>query len=290
MKDLHVRDGLQLWLDASRVNDSRKAAGESELANGDATAAWFDGAIEGRRVEQPEQNAQPKLVKIGDSWVLRFDGEDDHLRLAKTGQKLDAATVFVVVAPHANPGDFRGFFAANANERRDYQSGMTLDLGPGPTFKFDQLNVEGIGFGGAHDLLDSSHDFGTLHIVEAIVDPATKQIELAIDGKSEGKRPFNATALSFDEITVGARFCNNGRGPQHMFGPFRGDIAELLVYDRVLTNDETKSVREYLNVQIRETGGRLAEGTQAVDIRRCGTGESRKPASDSDAATRVFSA
>lgn len=244
--DLQVRNGLQLWLDASRVNDSRKAAGESELANGEATAAWFDGATEGRRVEQPELNAQPKLVKIGNAWVVRFDGEDDHLRLAKTGQKLDAATVFVVVAPHANPGDFRGFFAANANERRDYQSGMTLDLGPGPTFKFDQLNVEGIGFGGAHDLLDSSHEFGTLHIVEATVDPATKQIELAIDGKSEGKRPFKATALSFDEITVGARFCNNGPGPQHMFGPFRGDIAELLVYDRVLINDETKFVREYL--------------------------------------------
>ncbi|MDA1231381.1 MAG: ThuA domain-containing protein, partial [Planctomycetota bacterium] len=36
---------------------------------------------------------------------------------------------------------------------------------------------------------------------------------------------------------------------QHMFGPFRGDIAELLVYDRVLTNDETKSVRDYLNTK-----------------------------------------
>ena len=79
----------------------------------------------------------------------------------------------------------------------------------------------------AKDLLDASHDFGTLHIVEATIDPATKQIVLAIDGKPEGKRPFKPTEMSFDEITVGARFCNNGTGPQHMFGPFRGDIAEL---------------------------------------------------------------
>ncbi|MDA1230850.1 MAG: hypothetical protein O2856_08755, partial [Planctomycetota bacterium] len=179
-EELQVRDGLQLWLDASRVNDARKAVGESELANGDAIAAWSDGAKNGRSVAQADEKSQAKLVKIGDAWVVRFDGEDDHLRMQKTGLQLDAATVFVVVTPHANPGDFRGFFAANDNERRDYQSGMTLDLGPGPTFKFDQLNVEGIGFGGANDLLDSSHDFGTLHTVEAIVDPATKQIELAI--------------------------------------------------------------------------------------------------------------
>ena len=247
-KNLQVQNGLQLWLDASRVNESRTTANLPALASGDVIAAWND-ARTGRRLEQADLKFQPKLIKVGEAWVMRFDGEDDHFRLLKTGRKLEATTVFVVVAPHSNPGDFRGIFATNAHERRDYESGMTLDLGPGPTFKFDQLNVEGTGFGGAKDLLETSHEFGTLHVVETLVDPAAGRIELAIDGKSEGKRPFKATELSFDEITVGARFPTNGPGVHQVRGPFQGDIAELLIYDRVLTKEQTKSVREYLNAK-----------------------------------------
>ncbi len=250
-KNLQVRNGLQLWLDASRVNESRATGNLPILASGDPSAAWDD-ATAGRSLEQADLKSQPKLVKVGDAWVMRFDGEDDHFRLLNTGLKLDAATVIVVVAPHTNSGDFRGIFAANAHERRDYESGINLDLGPGPTFKFDQLNIEGLGFGGAKDLLDSSHDFGTLHTVETVVNPAKKQIELAIDGKTEGKRPFNPGKLSFDEITIGARFFTNGPGAHGVRGPFQGDIAELLVYDRVLSVDETKSVREYLNAKYKK--------------------------------------
>jgi len=247
--NLSVRNGLQLWLDASTVPVAREAADLPELSSGDFVPAWANAAMRGRSVEALAETAQPKLVKIGDAWVMRFDGEDDHLRLVKTGLNLKAATVFVVVAAYKNPGDFRGFFAANANERRDYQSGMTLDLGPGPSLQFDQLNVEGIGFGGFNDLLDTSHDFGTLHTLEAVVDPSARQIALVVDGRAEGKRPFDATLLSFDEITIGARFCNNGSGSQRMAGPFCGDLAEVLVYDRVLNGEETKSVREYLNTK-----------------------------------------
>ena len=100
-------------------------------------------------------------MRVGDAWLMRFDGEDDHFRLTGTGVDLQAATVFIVAAPHANPGDFRGLIATNAPDRRDYESGITIDLGPGPSFKFDHLNVEGKGFGGANDLLHSGSDFGT---------------------------------------------------------------------------------------------------------------------------------
>jgi len=186
-------------------------------------------------------------VRVGDAWLMRFDGEDDHFRLTGTGVDLQDATVFIVAAPHANPGDFKGIFATNAPDRRDYESGMTIDLGPGPSFKFDQLNVEGKGFGGANDLLNSGSDFGTLHTIEAVFDGTAKQATLSLDGKLEGNRPFAPSEMSFDEVTVGARFCTNGPGPQAVRGPFQGDIAELLVYNRVLTNAETKNIRQYLN-------------------------------------------
>ena len=102
-KDLVVRAGLQLWLDASRVNVFLKAQNKPEPGSGDAIMSWPDGATVLRSVEQKEEKSRPKLVRVGDSWVMRFDGEDDHFRLTGTNIKLQAATVFIVVAPHSNP-------------------------------------------------------------------------------------------------------------------------------------------------------------------------------------------
>jgi hypothetical protein len=98
---------------------------------------------------QPVEKLRPKLIRLGDSWFLRFDGEDDHLRLLDVEafgirQPAESRDDFLVVnAAHSNAGNFRGLFAANAPERRDYESGLCIDLGPGPSLKSDQLNVEG---------------------------------------------------------------------------------------------------------------------------------------------------
>ena len=246
-KELAVHDGLQLWLDASRVNAVRRTTNSPEFVSGDVVPSWSDGVTAERIVHQPNEKFRPRLVRVGDGWLMRFDGADDHFRLTGTGVDLQAATVFIVAAPHANPGDFRGIFATNAPDRRDYESGVTIDLGPGPSFKFDQLNVEGKGFGGASDLLNSGTDFGTLHTIEAVFDATAKQVKLSLDGKLEGNRPFAPSEMSFDEVTVGSRFYTNGPGAQEVRGPFQGDIAELLVYNRVLTDAETTGVRQYLN-------------------------------------------
>ena len=233
-KELAVHDGLQLWLDASRVNAFRKSMNSPEFVSGDAVTSWSDGSASQRVFDQADEKLRPRLVRVGDAWVMRFDGEDDYFRRTGTGVDLQAATVFIVAAPHANPGDFRGLFATNAPDRRDYESGMTIDLGSGPSFKFDQLNIEGKGFGGANDLLNSGSDFGTLHTIEAEFDATAKEVKLSLDGKPEGNRPFAPSDMSFDEVTVGARFYTNGPGAQEVRGPFQGDIAELLVYNRVL--------------------------------------------------------
>ena len=253
--ELAVHDGLQLWLDASRVNEFRKSTSSPELVSGDAVTSWPDSSTMQRTVAQAEEKLRPRLVRVGDAWLMRFDGEDDHFRLTGIGVDLQAATVLIVAAPHVNPGDFRGIMATNALNHRDYESGLTIDLGPGPSFKFDQLNIEGKGFGGANDLLNSTSDFGTLHTIEAVFDATANQVTLNLDGKLEGTRPFTPSKMSFDEVTVGARFYTNGPGAQEVRGPFQGDIAELLVYNRVLTDAETTSVRQYLNRKY----GKLAE-------------------------------
>ncbi len=243
---LEVRDGLRLWLDASRLNAARQQQGLPPLESGAAVETWYDASRPGRAVTQIAEQGRPKLVQVGKSWVLRFDGEDDCFRLIDTGETLHAASIFIVAAPHANPGEFRGLLAANAPQSRDYESGFTIDLGAGPTRSFDQVNVEGRGFGGAYDLLMKSFTFGTLHVLESVIDPAGGQVRFALDGNRQADRGFAPQELSFDQVTVGARFYTNSADPQQTRGYFVGDIAELLVFDRVLDETQTASVRAYL--------------------------------------------
>ena len=148
---------------------------------------------------------------------MRFDGEDDHLRLTGGKDELKAFTVFVVLAPRRNPGGFRGFFALNAPNGRDYETGLTIDMGPNGTPRFTELNVEGQGFGGWRNLLKTGGDFGKLY-----------QLEVRGDGEGDparrGRRRERRRGRGRPrrcrsrEITVGARFYTNGPGPQEVRG------------------------------------------------------------------------
>lgn len=248
-KALSTRDGLSLWLAADGIHAARMAGGESALAADAPLDRWPDASGAKRDFVQVETERQPKLKQLDHAWFVRFDGEDDYLRHVGGETSIDAATFFFVAAIHQNPGEFRGLFAANAPQQRDYVSGLTLDLGPGPTARFDQLNIEGRGFGGANDLLNDAQPFGQLHVLEAIVDPQQREVRLVRDGQPQGLRPFNPGPLSFQELTVGARYYTNGPGEQQVRGPVAADIAEVLVYNRVLSADEATTVRKYLTAK-----------------------------------------
>lgn len=243
---LQPREGLVLWLDASCIAAARKEAKLPDAKEGKPLDVWLDASGNGRSASQPSAATQPTLMQVEGIWFFRFDGEDDHFRSTSGPAEASAVTVLLVAAPHRNPGDFRGLFAANAPHRRDYESGLCIDLGPGPTGKFDQLNVEGHGFGGARDLRQDVSPFGTLHVLETVIDPAAKTVRLAVDGQAQGERPYGPGSLSLEQLTIGARFYTNGPGDHIVRGPIAADIAEVIVYDRVLSAAETSSVRTYL--------------------------------------------
>jgi len=238
--DPPVTAGLQLRLDVGEA--ARSAAWQA-----DSAVSQLPSLVNGTvRFGQSNQQQQPRVVQAGDGWVLRFDGADDNLRAVGTGLSAESVTLFIVAAPHANAGDFRGLFAANAADRRDYETGLTVDLGPGPSGSLDQLNVEGQGFGGAVDLLNSKQPFGQLRVFEVAVDAMAGAVRLIVDGRAEGSRPCRKGLLSLDELTLGARFYTNGPGAQQVRGSLAGDIAEVLLYDRVLSADEQLAVRAWL--------------------------------------------
>ncbi|HET6574052.1 MAG TPA: ThuA domain-containing protein [Fimbriiglobus sp.] len=257
---LPVTDGLELWLDAARPADKPRPPGPLDV--------WMDGSGKGRHVRQPSEAARPRLLKHGNSQVVRFDGEDDNLRAVGQVGELKAFSAFVVLVPRYNTGGFQGFFALNKANERDYTSGLTIDMGPQGTARFTQLNVEGRGFGGWADLMKSGGGmFHQLYTLEVQGDE--KAVRLTVDGKPAGERPRKPEPLSLEEITVGARFVNNGPGPQKVHGNSRSDFAEVIVYNRALDAGESKKVRDYLrakNAQLQSNPLPDGEGTVLVPV------------------------
>jgi serine/threonine protein kinase len=243
---LTITEGLVLWLDATRQGPARKAHGLPPVAPGEPLTTWFDGSGLNRSPVQRDRNASPTLIVAGDKAALQFDGRDDCLVARRLRLSLDRFTAFIVAAPRANPGEYRGLLAANEAGWRDYQSGFNIDLGFKSTARFESLNVEGRGFGDAVDLLQTAYPIGTFHTIEVRVGEGPGGVALRVDGRPEGRRNRLAGTLRADEITVGARFYNNEFDPNHRDAFFDGAIAEVVLYCRLLTEDEARKVREYL--------------------------------------------
>jgi len=238
---LPATEGLQLWLDAGTAAGKEPAAGDGKLS------VWNDASGHGRHVRQDEESARPTLLKAGSAAIVRFDGVDDHFRAVEQGEELKAFTAILVAAPRHNIGSFRGLMALNALNERDYKSGLTVDLGATGNARFSSLNVEGRGFGGAKNLRTGETPFGRLHTLVITSDAEAKTVRLMVDGQAEGERPRDGSPVSLDEITVGARYFNNGSGPQRVEGYIRADVAEILLYDRSLAENELQSVQKYLD-------------------------------------------
>ena len=245
-----VTEGLLHAWDASSVVSRTTQDSESVRAWGSESGAKI-------RAEQPESQCQPKCINVGDYSVLRFDGENDVFRIVGLNESLKSATIFVVAAPHSNQGDFRGFVSANGKNQRDYESGWNIDLGPGPSNRVSFINIEGNGFGGAFNVLSDSGNqsgtsnqeslpFGELFVFRMSIDPLNKQVTTGLNGVAKGTRPFNPSDLTMDELTLGARFYTNGPGEHQVRSPFHGDLACILIYDRVLSPTEADEVEKYL--------------------------------------------
>lgn len=245
---LPVCGGLEVWLDATRLGAARAAEKVEDLPHG-GLDVWWDASGRGRHAQQAAGAGQPTLTVVGEHPVVRFDGQDDHLRVVGLDGNWAGATIFVVAVPRSNPGGFRGLLAGNQIARRDYMSGFALDQGPLGSPAFDTLNWEGAGFIGAGDLCDAAYPFGGLVVVDATVDPADRTARVAVNGKESGKRPYVPGPLRIDELTVGSRYYTNGTGAQQARGTFEGDLREVLVYSRALTDAERVQVRDYLKAK-----------------------------------------
>jgi putative heme-binding domain-containing protein len=262
---LKVPSGLVLWLDAGRQQSAWSAHGKT-LAPGARLDVWYDGSGSGLHLRQPVQAAQPRHVPAGEAAVVRFDGTDDWMGLAGLNRRLNELSAFVVAAPRSNVGGFRAFLAAWETGKNDYTTGLTLDMTGAGSARFDRVNVEGKGFGGAVNLLKTGYPFGEFHTLEVHAQSGAKRVELLLNGTAAGSRPWQPVPLALDDVSVGARCYSNTAEPPFVSGFLDGDIAEVLLFDRALGPEEARAVRDYLRKKY--TGlSRLVAADRGVPLR-----------------------
>jgi putative heme-binding domain-containing protein len=270
---LPFHDGLILWLDAKTLR-----TGSPEMAplpDHAQVERWRDASGMRRDLLQPSAQGRPTLrLTSGGSAVVRFDGRDDFLSTAVPSSSIASGTVFLVAVPRANPGGFRAFVSANGTGANDFLSGLNFDLGGRATADIDVLNAEGAGFSGERDLLPGTLPPGGAHVMALQIGAdRTNAVRLFVDGLLKDARERKTAApIRLDQITVGARYCvgPGETAAPHVQGFFDGDVAELLVFSRALTDAEIATVSVYLAEKHRallaQSGGGRGPGKPLVPV------------------------
>ena len=255
---LPVKGGVAIWLDATRQT-AAWAEHQKEITGGEPLDVFYDASGNGRHFAQPAREAQPKLIVADQQAAVRFDGKDDHLRCFERGATWANFTVFLVASARTNGGEFRAFLAGNRTGVNDFLSGFNVDMGPFPSDGMTGigfLNVEGVGFVGARSLLKSPAPFEEFHVVTIVGDE--KDVTAQVRGQEPGRRERRAMKIDVENLILGARCFSNEGTPPYVQGNLDGDVAELLVYDRVLPPSERKAVEKYLGAKYERAADVLA--------------------------------
>ncbi len=251
---LPVTRGLVLWLDAARLSEGRKAAGLAPLRDGDPVDVWPDASGGNRHVAQKDARARPVYRPTGDFQAVRFDGRGAHLRLSRPGESLRDLTVFIVAAPYSCPEWFSAFLAMSAAGKNDFETGLNIDQAIGAPQQFAVVNVEGAGSQGMKNLAKEAFPFGTVVRLCVTSTPGKGGTALWINGKRQGGRDrAEGSVVRMDELVIGARYYTLG-GPPQVRGFLDGDLAEVLVFDRVLPDTERLAVEKYLAARYGSVG------------------------------------
>ncbi|HEY0548069.1 MAG TPA: hypothetical protein VGF13_00625, partial [Verrucomicrobiae bacterium] len=248
-----VRDGLILWLDAGEQSVLRQKSLLPPMRNLQPVDLLLDASTNGGDAVQFVAERRPVFVSESKSAYLKFDGKDDFLAINGPSASTPALTLFILAAPKSNVGNFSGLFGATQRGRNDYNVGLNLDFGPAATKELSVVNVETAGVTGFRDLLTpgffnaAERPFGDFHVFTVRSTAGKTGVEFFLDGLKGGERERSESRIALDQMVIGARiYSNDPSQPPHAQGCFDGAIAQVLVYNRVLNEDERRAVEQSL--------------------------------------------
>ncbi|MGZ8939319.1 MAG: ThuA domain-containing protein [Limisphaerales bacterium] len=250
--DVPVNDGLIYSLEISEQARLRASISSPALGRFQPVDLLFD-STKGQIITQPAPERRPIFVADDETAFLKFDGKDDLLVCNPGSSSAEAFTIFILAAPKANQGNFSALIGSAAFGQNDYTSGINVDFGPGATAELSVLNVESAGATGFRDLLvpgffnAAERAFADFHVFTVRTQPGKAGVEFFLDGFKGGDRDREQSKIALQQLVIGGRFYSNDPNqPPYAQGSFDGAIAEVLIYDRALKDDERQAVEQAL--------------------------------------------
>lgn len=217
-----------LWLQADDL----------ALSPGAAVASWLDGSGRGSHAAQATAGRRPtwQAAAIGGRAAVRFDGVDDRLDLALNTFAAASfpMTVVAVLRTSDASGHVVGTGSSAAGYLATYGSALTVQ-GGSATMKANS--------GGSGLLLAASGSIadGAARVVTSVAAPSASAI--FVEGLPSGASAAATSAYAYGKSTLGA---SDGSSTGASQDPFAGDLAELIVYPRVLAEAERAAVEACL--------------------------------------------
>jgi hypothetical protein len=224
---LPVTDNLQLWLRADE--------GVS-LGNGDAVVEWADQSGNANNAAQLDENLAPLLVNnsLNGKPVLLFDGVDDYLEIPDADSISNAGDITTLyVVRFSDFATFRGVWA-----KTTVNLPASTDFYALPGSGVARL-YRGNGTLGGIAAFDSARPYPAGSYMLGGFGQAGTTVSHFLNGQLNGVGTILAPLADLDTpLRIGTR--------GDFVTRFKGEMAEVLIYDRALSTAERRAVERHL--------------------------------------------
>lgn len=227
-----------LWLKADAITG---------LNDGDPVTTWEDSSANGYDATQATGANKPtyQTDELNGKPVLRFDGTDDWMETAAfSGGELANTTIFVVAKKTADGSIAQALYDGLISGKRNAQ----VNIGS------HDWTIQS----GGSSITGSDSD-ASWHVFTATFQGSGND-SFYVDGRFDVGGDTGGNALS--GLTIGSR--------HDQALPFGGDIAEILVYDGVLSTVQQEDVEVYLSLKYGITVQSEGSITQTFNVRGFG--------------------
>ncbi len=227
-----IEPDLVLWLDAQDINGDARAA--ANLSDGVAIAAWTDKSGHRHSAQQKSEHQRPTYARnVMDRGLhaVHFTASRKQFLSVNNLPSLDLSmlTIFVVARASGSGSDM---WLLSKNHWGPPWTGYGIAISHQGLRPWPHLGLES-GAHGYFQLRGNIHS--TFRLVEVVYDG--KAVRAFLDGRPDSRQAAGGKiAANNQDLLVGTL------GPQFL----EGDIAEVLLYRRALSEAEQHETRRYL--------------------------------------------
>jgi len=235
--DNPVKTGLQLWLKADSITDIEEG--------GDVTT-WTDSSGNGRNAVQSTVSDKPTFTSAGiGPAALKFDGVNDDMEVTFHALfNSEEFTVFCVAKSNATAGDHTVFSSIEGSTGATTAKGFALfmDMNNKDATAFWRENSTDDGItSAANSVVNTQAQIMTYTMDDTTANADADTATLFVNGKQQAQQtsgvgyvPNTAANLKIGEMSGDF---------------FDGQIAEILIYNAVLSDADREQVEGYLSLK-----------------------------------------